>query len=75
MPCVSRTAQFLFASMRGFVFLASLDKIDAEQNRAKRGEREIELTTKEYALLEYLLRNVRRPLSRTLIRESIWGYD
>jgi DNA-binding response OmpR family regulator len=44
-------------------------------HQARRGEREIELTAKEYALLEYLLRNSRRPLSRTLIRESIWGYD
>lgn len=49
--------------------------LDTITHRAKRGEREIELTAKEYALLEYLLRNVRRTLSRTLIRESIWGYD
>ncbi len=49
--------------------------LDTITHRAKRGEREIELTSKEYALLEYLLRNARRPLSRTLIRESIWGYD
>jgi DNA-binding response OmpR family regulator len=48
--------------------------LDTITHRAKRGEREIELTAKEYALLEYLLRNVRRPLNRTLIRESIWGY-
>ena len=44
-------------------------------HRAKRGEREIELTIKEYALLEYLLRHPRQALSRTLIREAIWGYD
>jgi DNA-binding response OmpR family regulator len=49
--------------------------LDTVTHRAKRGEREIELTAKEYALLEYLLRNVRRPLSRTVIRESIWGYN
>lgn len=42
---------------------------------AYRGARSIELTAKEYALLEYLLHHPRRPLSRTLIREAIWGYD
>ena len=54
--------------------LADLE-LDTVTHQAKRGSREIELTTKEYALLEYLLRHARRPLSRTLIRESIWGYD
>jgi DNA-binding response OmpR family regulator len=49
--------------------------LDTITHQAQRGHREIELTAKEYALLEYLLRNARRPLSRTLIRESIWGYD
>jgi DNA-binding response OmpR family regulator len=46
--------------------------LDTVTHRAKRGEREIELTSKEYALLEYLLRHAHRSLSRTLIRESIW---
>jgi DNA-binding response OmpR family regulator len=50
-------------------------ELDTISHRAKRGQREIELTAKEYALLEYLLRHPRRPLSRTLIRENIWGYD
>jgi DNA-binding response OmpR family regulator len=49
--------------------------LDTVTHRAKRGERDIELTVKEYALLDYLMRNPRRPLSRTQIRESIWGYD
>lgn len=50
-------------------------QLDTVTHRARRGEREMELTSKEYALLEYLLRHPRRPLSRTLIRESVWGYD
>jgi two-component system copper resistance phosphate regulon response regulator CusR len=50
-------------------------KLDTVTHIARRGERDIELTAKEYALLEYFLRHPRRPLSRTLIRESIWGYD
>ncbi|HHL39015.1 MAG TPA: response regulator transcription factor [Deltaproteobacteria bacterium] len=40
--------------------------------KARRGDREIELTLKEYALLEYLLRNPNRVLSRALIAEHIW---
>jgi DNA-binding response OmpR family regulator len=54
--------------------LADLE-LDTITHRAKRGQRDIELTAKEYALLEHLLRHPRRPLNRTLIRESIWGYD
>ncbi|MEX2582962.1 MAG: response regulator transcription factor [Gemmatimonadota bacterium] len=33
----------------------------------------ISLTPKEYALLEYLLRNVNRPLSRATLMEHVWG--
>ncbi|RME71937.1 MAG: DNA-binding response regulator [Chloroflexi bacterium] len=54
--------------------LADLE-LDTITHVAKRGNREIELTAKEYALLEYFLRHPRRPLTRTMIRESIWGYD
>lgn len=50
-------------------------KLDTVTHRASRGSREIELTAKEYALLEYFMRHPRRPLSRTLIREGVWGYD
>ncbi len=50
-------------------------KLDTITHLAKRGSHEIELTPKEYGLLEYFMRHPRRPLSRTLIRESIWGYD
>lgn len=34
---------------------------------------EVQLTPKEYALLEYLLRNADRPLSRAMIMEHVWG--
>jgi DNA-binding response OmpR family regulator len=50
-------------------------QLDTITHQARRGEREIDLTVKEYALLEYLMRHPRRPLSRTMIREAIWGYD
>jgi len=41
----------------------------------KRGDKEIELTSKEYALLEYFMRNVNRVLTRTLISEHVWNYE
>ena len=40
-----------------------------------RGNRPIELTSKEYALLEYFMRNVNRVLTRTLISEHVWDYE
>lgn len=50
-------------------------QLDTVTHKAKRNQREIELTPKEYALLEFFLRHPRRPLTRTLVRENIWGYD
>ncbi len=38
----------------------------------KRGGQKIELTSKEYALLEYLMTNAGRVLSRTMIIEHVW---
>ena len=46
--------------------------LDPATRRARRGETEVELTVKEYALLEYLLRNPNRVLTRTLIAEHVW---
>ena len=42
---------------------------------AYRGERRLDLTRTEFLLLEYLLRNPRKVLSRGMIFERIWGYD
>jgi DNA-binding response OmpR family regulator len=40
-----------------------------------RGGQRIELTTKEYALLEYLMRNASRVLTRPMISEHVWNLD
>lgn len=40
-----------------------------------RGQRSIELTAKEFDLLEYLLRNSRQVITRDRILEQVWGYD
>lgn len=41
----------------------------------KRGETKIELHQKEFTLLEYLMRNQGRVLSKTQILENVWQYD
>jgi DNA-binding response OmpR family regulator len=46
--------------------------IDRDAHLVKRGDRVIELTSKEFALLEYLMSNVGRVLSRTMIVERVW---
>lgn len=49
--------------------------LDLLTREAKRGDREIELTYREFALLEYLIRNKNLVLSRTMIREKIWNMN
>jgi DNA-binding response OmpR family regulator len=41
----------------------------------KRGEKTLDLQPREFALLEYLMRNVGRVVSKTMIIEHVWGYD
>lgn len=43
--------------------------------QVKRGEKNIELTTKEFLLLEYFMKNKNILLTRTIIKEHIWGID
>lgn len=40
-----------------------------------RGERRVDLTQREFELLEYLMRNQRVVISRQLLLEDVWGYD
>ena len=49
--------------------------LDPDTREVFRGERAISLTRTEFALLELLMNNPRRVLSRTSILEDVWGYD
>jgi DNA-binding response OmpR family regulator len=49
--------------------------LDTRTHEAIRGERVISLSSKEYALLEFLMRHPRQVLSRTTIAEHVWDYD
>jgi two-component system copper resistance phosphate regulon response regulator CusR len=48
--------------------------LNLDTREVRRGNEEIELTPKEYAVLEYLMRHAGRVMSRTLITEYAWGY-
>ena len=50
-------------------------EIDCLRRTAKRGTRLLSLTSKEFALLEYLMRNAGRPLTRSMIMEHVWNED
>lgn len=52
--------------------VADLD-IDLLRREARRGDRLLSLTAKEFALLEYLCRNQRRVVTRTMILDAVWG--
>lgn len=49
--------------------------LDTVTHFAYRGGKEIELTTKEYALLEYLMRNKNRIVSRSSILQHVWKHS
>lgn len=55
----------------------SLDDLEMDLNLYKvtRANNEIELTKKEYMLLEYLLENQEKILSKVQIQDKLWGYD
>jgi two-component system, OmpR family, response regulator len=48
--------------------------LDLDTREVRRGSTAIELTPKEFAVLEYLMRHAGRVMSRTLITEYAWGY-
>ncbi|QLY24322.1 response regulator transcription factor [Bdellovibrio sp. KM01] len=47
-------------------------ELDLLQRKVRRSGQEISLTTKEFALLEYFMRNPERPLGRVSIAEHVW---
>ena len=49
--------------------------LNPDTREVRRGEREIELTNREFELLEYLMRNERLVISRERLLEEVWGYD
>ncbi|TYO98108.1 winged helix family two component transcriptional regulator [Geothermobacter ehrlichii] len=59
-----RGAELVYADLR----------LDPVTHKVWRADREIDLTAKEYALLEYFMRNAEQVLTRTMIAEHVWDY-
>jgi DNA-binding response OmpR family regulator len=49
--------------------------LNPDSREVRRGEREIELTNREFELLEFLIRNERLVVSRERLLDEVWGYD
>ena len=49
--------------------------LNPDTREVRRGEREIELTNREFEMLEFLMRNERLVVSRERLLEEVWGYD
>jgi DNA-binding response OmpR family regulator len=74
----------LLARVRALVRRSELDRgaeirfsnlrLDPVTHKVWRSDREIELTAKEYALLEYFMRNPNQVLTRTMIADHVWDY-
>jgi two-component system response regulator MprA len=50
-------------------------RLDTGTHQAFRGDRAVELTAKEYELLELFLQHPRQVLTREVIYDRVWGYD
>jgi two-component system copper resistance phosphate regulon response regulator CusR len=50
-------------------------ELDTVTCQVRRNSQLLELTTREHAILEYLLRNPDRPHTRDQIAEHVWGFD
>jgi two-component system response regulator MprA len=61
---------------RGSAFLTAGDlRLNPDTHEVGRGERPLDLTTREFELLEYLMRNERLVVSREKLLEDVWGYN
>ena len=61
---------------RGTALLTVEDlTLDQRTRLAHRNGRAFGLSAREYALLDYLMRNSRRPVTRAMIAEHVWGFD
>jgi DNA-binding response OmpR family regulator len=49
--------------------------LDTRSREVSRGERRVDLTAKEYAILEYFMRRPNAVVTRTMLGENIWNYE
>jgi DNA-binding response OmpR family regulator len=49
--------------------------LDPQSREVWRGERRVDLTSKEYAILEYFMRRPNAVVTRTMLGENVWDYE
>jgi DNA-binding response OmpR family regulator len=49
--------------------------LDTATHEVRRADRKVELSSKEYAVLEYLMRHAGQVITRTMLLEAVWDYD
>lgn len=69
--CLKRTAKQQAPTESGIIQIADM-KIDTQGKTVVRGEKQIVLTAKEFALLEFLARNQGKVISKPEIAEKVW---
>ena len=57
------------------IFTAADLTLDVSSRSCRRGEKDIALSAKEFSLLEYLMRNKGRVLTRDMIENNLWNYE
>lgn len=62
------------SSEKNIILTAGELQLDTQAHKAFRNNNEIELTPKEYSILEYLIRNKNRVVSRTILSEHVYDY-
>jgi DNA-binding response OmpR family regulator len=62
-------------ALKGTVLQVADLTLDTLSREVRRGDRVITLTTKEYSLLEFLMRHPNQTLTRATIAEHVWNYD
>ena len=62
-------------ALKGTVLQVADLTLDSVSREVRRGGRVITVTTKEYSLLEFLMRHPNQSLTRTTIAEHVWDYD
>jgi DNA-binding response OmpR family regulator len=63
------------SSDRGVTLVAGDLVLDPVSHRVTRAGKNVDLTSREYALLQYFMQHPNQILTRTMIVEQVWGYD
>ena len=73
---LARVKSLLRRNVRGATVLQVADlQLDTVRHKAIRNGEQIELTSREYALLDFLMRNPNTVFTRQELARQVWGYD